>query len=101
MSKIAKWHEARKTHEDLVARAREWCHPSSGELGVVTTASCHGGALQSLAVDWIASRKAELYSGLIAYSRERLAAAAREALAECEQILADVHSDLGSLQGHK
>lgn len=101
MSKIQKWHEARKTHDELVTRAREWCHPSSGDLGVLHAAKLHGADLQGLAADWIFSRKSDLYCDLIAYSRERLYAAAREARAECEEILAEIQSDLGSIEGHK
>ena len=98
MNAIEKWRHARRTHEDLVARARGWCHPSSGDLGVLGCSSVHGAALVGLAIDWLASRKADLYRDLIAYSRERLTAAAREALAECEQVRADAAMDLGSIE---
>ena len=98
MNAIEKWRHARRTHEDLVARARGWCHPSSGDLGVLSAASCNGAEIMNLTVGWIASRKVDLYRDLIAFSRERLAAAAREALAECEQVRADAAMDLGSIE---
>jgi hypothetical protein len=98
MSKIQKWHEARKTHEKLVERVRGWCHSSSGDNGVLSCSSVHGADLVGLTFDWIASRKAELYRDLIAFSREQLGKAAREALAECEQIKADAAIDLESIE---
>lgn len=101
MSKIEKWHLARRTHEDLVARARGWCHPSSGDLGVLSAGALHGPELVGLTIDWIAKSRVDLYRDLIAYSRERLAAAAREALAECEQVRADAEMDLGSIEEDK
>lgn len=101
MSKMEKWHQARKTHEDLVARVRGWCLSSSGDLGVLGYSNSHGSDLSGLTLDWIANRKAELYRDLIAFSRERLAAAAREALAECEQVRADAAMDVGSIEEGK
>ena len=64
MNAIDKWRHARKTHEKLYERACGWCNPSSGDLGVLCAASIYGGDVQSLAVDWIASRKADLYRDL-------------------------------------
>jgi hypothetical protein len=98
MSKMEKWNQARKTHEDLVSRARGWCHPSSGDLGVLGYSNSHGGDLCGPIIDWIANRKAELYRDLIDFSRARLAAAAREAPAECEQVLADAAMDVESTE---
>ena len=101
MTAIEKWRHARNTHEKLVELARGWCHQGSGDLGILNTLACYGNSMQALAVDWITSRKSDLYCDLIAYSRERLYAAALEARAECEEILAEVQSDLGSIEGYK
>jgi hypothetical protein len=44
------------------------------------------------------ARRAELYRDLVEYSRQRVADAAREALAECEQIKADAAMDVESIE---
>ena len=98
MSKIQKWHEARNTHEDLVARARTWCLTSDSEWGPLRSDPKYGVGIHYVVNDWIASRKAELYRDMIAFSSERLADAAREALAECEQIRADAARDVESIE---
>lgn len=101
MSKIEKWNQARKTHEKLIERARGWCHPNCGDLGVLGYSNSHGGDLGCLTLGWIANRKAELYRDLIDYSRKRLAALAREALADCEQLRADAAMDVESIEEGK
>ena len=98
MKAIDKWCRARETHEKLVERARGWCNPNSVDIGLLSTVNNYGVDVQALTVDWIASRRADLYRDLIAFSRSRLAAAAREALAECEQVRADAEMDLGSIE---
>lgn len=97
MSKIQKWHAARETHKELVARARTWCLTSDSEWGPLRSDAKYGSGIHYLVNDWIASRKAELYRDIIAFSRDRLADAAREALAECEQIRADAAMDVESI----
>jgi len=92
MSKSQKWHAARESHVQLVELLR------SDEGSPLSTNHYHGAAMQSLAADWIMARKAELYRDLIAFSRERLAIAAREALAECEEIRADAAMDVESIE---
>ena len=92
MSKIQKWHAARETHGQLVALLR------TGEGSPLSTNNYYGVAMQSIAVDWMMARRADLHGDLIAFSRERVAAAAREALSECEQIRADAAMDVESIE---
>ena len=99
MSKIQKWHEARKTHEELVECVRAWSDKNSSAicpLNVSPLSKCLG--IREVAVEWVMARKSELYRDLVAFSRQRVLAAAREALAECEQIRADAAMDVESIE---
>lgn len=98
MSQIQKWHEARKTHENIVARSRAWCEPNGADRGPIEAVTNYGREIHAVTCNWIMARRAELYRDLVAYSRQQVLAAAREALAECEQIRADAAMDVESIE---
>ena len=93
MSKIQKWHEVRKTHEEIVARARVWREPNGADRGPLEAVTNYGREIHAVTCNWIMARKTDLYRDLVEYSRQQLHAAAREALAECEQVRADAEMD--------
>ena len=96
MSKIAKWNEARKTHEELVQWAGHWSRREDN-TGPLMASRNHPRMVDTV-TRWLDTRKAELYRDMIAFSGERLADAAREALAECEQIREDAAMDVDSIE---
>jgi hypothetical protein len=95
MSKIKKWHNVRRLHEELVAAEPTWHEEKCGGLHLQHEKL---GDITKLAAAWIRARRLELYRDLIAYSREQVLATAREALAECEQIREDAAMDVESIE---
>jgi hypothetical protein len=98
MSKIKKWHRVRQEHQLLVEQAKKWLESDGidGPLEVnMDTRYTH---IVDVGRQVLRIRRADLYREMIEYSRECVAAAAREALAECEQIRADAAMDVESIE---
>lgn len=97
MSKIAKWHRVRQEHQLLVKQAKKWLESDGIDGPLEVNMDPRYTHIVDVGRQVLRIRRADLYREMIEYSRECVLAAAREALAECEQVRADAEMDLGSI----
>jgi hypothetical protein len=97
MSTIEKWKTAKLEHEQLVKNIRNWLRDpyDTGPYFASTGSSQY--ALWCAMTVLKASRQ-HLFECMLEVSRERVVNAAREALADAEQLKADATMDIESIE---
>lgn len=96
MSTIEKWKTTKKEHEQLVKDVRSWLkNPDCGGPFYAATNSQH---VLGCAMTVLKDSREHLFDRMLEVSRERVVNAAREALADAEQLKADATMDIESIE---
>jgi hypothetical protein len=96
MSKIQKWQSVKQSHEGLVKDVRCWLK-DAGAFGPFYAATNSQHVLEC-AMQVIKASRQHLFECLLEVSRERVVNAAREALADANQIQVDAAADIEAIE---